>query len=78
MMIILYKNGSEYKRGWNQSGTQIAANFWAMTVSSTAYANGTGDYFEIYVQHGAGANRTVTAVNAPAITWFNGCMVRGA
>jgi hypothetical protein len=78
MMIILYKNGSEYKRGWNQRGTQIAANFWAMTVSSLAYANGSTDYFEIYVQQGSGGTISVTAVNAPAITWFNGCMLRGA
>ena len=78
MMIILYKNGGEYKRGTNQSGTQIASNFWAMQVSSIAYANGTTDYFEIYVQQGSGGDRTVTAVNATAITWFNGCMVRGA
>lgn len=78
MMIVLYKNGSEYKRGTNQSGTQIASNFWAMQVSSIAYANGTGDYFEIYVQQGSGGNVTVTAVNNPAITWFNGCMLRGA
>ena len=78
MMIILYKNGSEYKRGTNQSGTQIAASFWAMQVSSLVYANGTTDYFEIYVQHGAGASRTVTAVNNSAITWFNGSMMRGA
>lgn len=78
MMIVLYKNGSEYKRGWNQSGTQIANDFWAMTISSIAYANGTGDYFEIYVQQGSGGSLTVTAVNTPAITWFNGCMVRGA
>lgn len=78
MMIILYKNGSEYKRGTNQSGTQIAANFWAMQVSSLVYANGSTDYFEIYVQQGSGGNRTVTAVNNSAITWFNGCMLRGA
>lgn len=78
MMIILYKNGAEYKRGTNQSGTQIASNFWAMQVSSVAYANGTGDYFEIYVQQGSGSDRTVTAVNNSAITWFNGCMLRGA
>jgi hypothetical protein len=77
-MIILYKNGSEYKRGWNGSGTQIASNFWAMTISSLAYANGTTDYFEIYVQQTSGSSVTVTAVAATAITWFNGCMVRGA
>lgn len=78
MMIILYKNGAEYKRGTNQQGTQIAANFWAMQVSSVVYANGTSDYFEIYVQQGSGGSVTVTAVNDPAITWFNGCMLRGA
>jgi len=78
MMIILYKNGSEYKRGTNQSGTQIASNFWAMQVSSLVYANGSTDYFEIYVQQGSGGSVTVTAVNNPAITWFNGCMMRGA
>ena len=78
MMIILYKNGSEYKRGTNQSGTQIASNFWAMQVSSVAYANGVGDYFEIYVQQGSGGSISVTAVNNTAITWFNGCMLRGA
>jgi hypothetical protein len=78
MMIVIWKNGAEYKRGTNQQGTQIAANFWAMQVSSVVYANGTTDYFEIYVQQGSGGNVTVTAVNDPAITWFNGCMLRGA
>ena len=78
MMIVIWKNGSEYKRGWNQQGTQIAANFWAMTVNSLVYANGTTDFFEIYVQQGSGASVTITAVNSPNITWFNGAMVRGA
>jgi hypothetical protein len=78
MMIVIWKNGSEHKRGTNQQGTQIATNFWAMTVSSLVYANGTGDYFEIYVQQGSGGNVTVTAVDSPNITWFNGAMVRGA
>jgi hypothetical protein len=78
MMIVIWKNGAEYKRGTNQSGTQIASNFWAMTVSSLVYANGTTDYFEIYVQQTSGSSVTVTAVNATNITWFNGAMVRGA
>lgn len=78
MMIVIWKNGAGYKRGTNQSGTQIASSFWAMQVSSVVYANGTTDYFEIYVQQGSGGNVTVTAVNDPAITWFNGCMIRGA
>ena len=78
MMIVLWKNGSEFKRGTNQQGSNIAANFWAMQISSVVYANGTDDYFEIYVQQGLGSNVSVTAVNNPAITWFNGCMLRGA
>jgi len=78
MMIVLYRNGTEYKRGTNQQGTQIAANFWAMTISSVAYADGIDDYFEIYVQQGSGGTVSVTAVNAQNITWFNGCMLRGA
>ena len=78
IMIVLYKNTTEYKRGTNQSGTSIATNFWAMQVSTLVYANGTTDYFEIKVQQTSGANVSVTAVNNPAITWFNGAMVRGA
>lgn len=78
LMITIWKNGSEYKRGWNSKDVQIGTSWWAMTVSSLVYANGTTDYFEIYVQHGAGANRDLTAINAPNITWFNGAMVRGA
>jgi hypothetical protein len=76
MMIVLYKNGSEYHRGWNSQGQQIGSGWWSMSVSSTAYANGGGDYFEIYVQHGAGVNRDTTS--GATITWFNGCMLRGA
>jgi len=76
MMIVLYKNGAEYHRGWNSQGVQIGSGWWSMSVSSTAYANGTGDYFEIYVQQGSAANRDTTS--GTTITWFNGCMLRGA
>jgi hypothetical protein len=76
MMIVLYKNGAEYHRGWNSQGVQIGSGWWSMSVSSTAYATGTGDYFEIYVQQGSAANRDTTS--GTTITWFNGCMLRGA
>ena len=76
MMIVLYKNGAEYHRGWNSQGVQIGSGWWSMSVSSTAYANGSGDYFEIYVQQGSAANRDTTS--GSTITWFNGCMIRGA
>lgn len=78
IMIVLHKNNSELKRGTNQSGTSIGTNFFAQTVSALVYANGTTDYFEIKVQQTSGSTLTVTAVNNPAITWFNGAMVRGA
>jgi len=77
-MIVLYKNGSEYHRGWNNSGTEVGANFFSMQVSALAYANGTTDFFEIYVQQGSGSNRDITVAHAAGvgnITWFNGVKV---
>lgn len=76
-MIVIWKNGSEYRRGWNSSGVQFASNFWSMSVSTQAYANGTTDYFEVYVQQVSGSSVTVTVAGGN-ITWFNGAMVRGA
>lgn len=79
-MIVIWKNGIEHKRGWNSTGVAmtVSSGWFDMAVSSTVYANGTTDYFEIAVQQTSGANNTVTAVANPAITWFNGSMVRGA
>jgi hypothetical protein len=76
-MLVIWKNGSEHKRGWNASGTEVGASFFAMGVSSLVYANGTSDYFEIYVQQGSGGSRDITVAGGN-ITWFNGCMIRGA
>ena len=80
-MLVIWKNGSEYKRGWNQSGTEVGVNFLAMQVSSLVYANGTTDYFEIYIQQGSGGSRDITVAHGSQggnISWFNGSMVRGA
>jgi hypothetical protein len=44
------------------------------SVSSLVYANGTTDYFEIYVFFGT----TQTAYPSSDGTYFNGCMVRSA
>jgi hypothetical protein len=75
-MLILYKNGSEYARGTNGSGTEIGANFYSMQVSDIAYANGTTDTFEVYIQQGSGSNKDTTA--GQNISYFSGCMIRGA
>jgi len=75
-MIVLYKNNAEYKRGWNSRGVQFASNFWSMSVSAQAYANGSSDYFEIYIQQGNGSSLDTT--NFANITYFQGCMIRAA
>jgi hypothetical protein len=76
VMITIWKNGSEYARGTNEGGTEQGANWYSMQVSDLAYANGTGDYFEIYVQQSSGGNRDTTA--GQNISYFSGAMVRGA
>jgi hypothetical protein len=75
-MLVLYKNGGEYARGTNGSGTEIGANFYSMQVSDIVYANGTTDFFEVYIQQGSGSNRDTTA--GTNISYFSGCMIRGA
>ena len=75
-MIVLYKNGTEYARGWNSQGTVITTDFWSMNVSDIAYANGTTDYFEVYIQQGSGSDRTILGYSN--ISYFSGVMVRGA
>jgi hypothetical protein len=76
VMIVLYKNGTEYARGNNESGTEQGASFYSMQVSDIAYANGTTDTFEVYIQQVSGSDRTTTA--GSAISHFSGVMVRGA
>lgn len=77
-MLVIWKNGAEYKRGWNASGSTWASTFGAMTVSSLVQANGTSDYFEIYIQQTSGNSLDLLTANAQNITWFNGCMLRGS
>ena len=75
-MIALWKNGAEYKRGWNTAGGNGSSSWFAMTVNSLVYFNGTTDYVEVYAQHGNSSNSlTITGVNQTGITWFNGIMV---
>ena len=76
IMLTIWKNGSEYARGTNEQGTEQGNNFYSMQVSDLAYANGTGDYFEIYIQQTSGSNRNTTA--GSNISYFSGSMIRGA
>jgi hypothetical protein len=47
-----------------------------MSVSDIAYANGTTDYFEVYIQQSDGVDKTTQL--GSAISHFSGCMIRGA
>lgn len=66
----IYKNGSIYKWGQNTNGSS------GSDISSLVYANGSTDYFEIYIYNFTGA--TKTGATGSTNTWFNGVMVRGA
>jgi hypothetical protein len=75
-MITIWRNGSEYARGTNTSGTEAGVSFYSMQVSDIVYANGSSDFFEIYIQQASGAGRDTTA--GTNISYFSGCMIRGA
>jgi hypothetical protein len=65
-LITIYKNGSEYKRGW-----QGQASIYQLGVSGIVYLNGSTDYVEIYAFTG-GASTAATS------SYFDGAMVRAA
>ena len=68
---MIYKNGSEYARLQDSSGTTI----YAQSGSVLIYCNGTTDYLEVYGQ----INGTSPAFGSGSIsTWFTGVLVRAA
>jgi hypothetical protein len=71
-VIYLYKNGGVYKDGSDFS----AADNYSLQISTMVYANGTTDYFEIYVIQVSGG--TLTLASGQKNSWFNGSLVRGA
>jgi len=72
--IMIYKNGSEYQRG-NLVGVVTGVGILA-TISSIVNFNGSSDYIEIYVYQNTGASAPTN--NFINLTYFNGCLVRGA
>ena len=71
--IWIYKNGSQFKRGFGIGGTlsKIQA-----PVSTLVYLNGSTDYVEVYIFSDGTGNATINADSQNV--YFNGCMVRGA
>lgn len=68
MILALFKNGAEYKRG-PQIYAPLAVNLGA-TASFTAQANGTTDYFELFLFQSSGSPATLDGT--ATLSWFQG------
>lgn len=68
----LYKNGSVYMSGIDMIGN--GTNSQGCGFSGIVYANGTTDYFEIYIQ----GNNSATVDGGTYPTYFQGYLVRAA
>jgi hypothetical protein len=71
-MFVIYKNGAEYRHLQDMQVTSTIG----LIGSSLVYANGSTDYFEIYVYTGSGPYTLDSS--SSAITCFSGCLLRGA
>ena len=72
-VIWIYKNNTQYKRGFGFAGT--ASKFIA-PVSTLVYLNGSTDYVEVFLYSDGTGNATINASSQDV--WFNGCLVRSA
>ena len=70
--ICIFKNGNGFRNGSNVAPNVGSQN--GTIVSALVYANGSTDYFEIFVYVGSAAT---TSGNFQS-TWFNGVLVRAA
>jgi hypothetical protein len=71
LIMMLYKNGSAYRQGM-----QVIAEAAGSVVSSIVYANGSTDYFEVYLLQGSGVSKTL--LGGSPYNSFTGAMIRGA
>jgi hypothetical protein len=71
-IISIYKNGSVYKYLADPYASSIAM----LGGSCLVYANGTTDYFEVYMVQYSGSSRTISSNSQ--VVWFQGSMVRSA
>ena len=71
--IYIYKNGVGNKNGLDIKIPTLGLNY-GLPINSLFYANGTTDYFEIYLY----SDNSQTLGSGITGTWFNGSMVRGA
>jgi hypothetical protein len=72
LTTYLYKNGSVFKNGVDSIGNGTNSN--SSNGSALAYANGSSDYFELYVQ----GNNAQSIQSGAAVTYFQAFLVRPA
>ena len=72
-LILIYKNGSSIARG-SGGYMQVGAWFYG-TASALVYANGTTDYFEIFIYQSSGTTTSVQA-GTLEVRNFNGHLAR--
>jgi hypothetical protein len=72
IVASLFKNGSEFKRGFGSSGSEVYTG-----VSTLVYLNGTTDYVELY-GYSTSATGQVYASSLGQYSFINGYLARGA
>jgi len=75
-MIIIYKNGSAYKRSsWHGTSGSTPINDVTLCISTVVFMNGTTDYLEVYARETGGGTPEIGG-NADKRTSFSGCFLR--
>lgn len=72
-LASIYKNGSAYKYGSQEQGSQIDP---IKTVSGLVYLNGSTDYVEVFAYNGTAS--PVNTVATSTVTYFDGHLARVA
>ena len=72
--VSVYKNGGPASWGFNNGLTSDGGG--SVVVSTILYANGSSDYFELYLLQNQGTNATIVSSNGN--TWFSGSLIRSA
>jgi hypothetical protein len=75
VQCTLYKNGSEYKRGFNLNGVTFTSGLAGCNINTIVFMNGSTDYVEVFGYQNSGSTQTT---GTTSLSWFNGAMVRGA
>jgi hypothetical protein len=78
-VILLYKNGSSFKRGYEFSiAAGATVTNMGMMISTLVYMNGSTDYLEVYAYSDGSGTPNLTLINGASQTYFQGILVRSA